>query len=174
MLDVWSVLSESKEKLKQNWEANEDEWKKIEEKREESEKKPNMRRFPLVVVVGMLLCWIAQWLWWAGYIGVAGDRYCPPKLPALASIWTLFSATGKSRCPEGNRLVLTSLRVNIWGKFLSSLRVSLKVIAFRSGWKGFSLQAASFTNIRRIRHSISVIGNSCFGKLQLGRFCSQV
>lgn len=86
MLGAWNDLSESKEELKQNWEANEDEWKKIEEKKEEAEKKPNMRRFPLVVVVGMLLCWIAQRLWWAGYIDVAGDRYFPPKLPALASI----------------------------------------------------------------------------------------
>jgi hypothetical protein len=88
----------------------------------EQEKKPNVGRFPLVVVVGMLLCWIAQWLWWAGYIGVAGDRYCPPKLPLIASIWTLFSASGKSHCPPGNYFILTCLRHNVWSKFLSPSR----------------------------------------------------
>ncbi|KAH8766267.1 hypothetical protein BGZ57DRAFT_955649 [Hyaloscypha finlandica] len=31
---------------------------------------------------GMLGCWIAQWV------------YCPPNLPAIAAIWTLFSAAG--------------------------------------------------------------------------------
>jgi hypothetical protein len=94
VLDVCQDLFESKENLRRNWEVNEEQWRLIAEKREEQEKKPSVGRFPLVVVVGMMLCWIAQWLWWAGYIGVAGDKYCPPKLPAIASIWTIFSAIG--------------------------------------------------------------------------------
>ena len=32
------------------------------------------RLLPLTVVAGMLLVWIAQWLFWSGFVGLAGDR----------------------------------------------------------------------------------------------------
>lgn len=53
--------------------------------------------FPVVVMVGMVLCWIAQWLWWAGYVGVAGDDYCPPSWESLAGVWIAFSSMGKTQ-----------------------------------------------------------------------------
>jgi hypothetical protein len=100
MVNAWSALSESKRNLIRNWQANEEQWQVISDKRQEAEKKTDVTRFPIVVTVGMLLCWIAQWLWWAGYVGVAGDRYCPPKLAVIASVWTGFSATGESHDNE--------------------------------------------------------------------------
>ena len=105
LFDVWEALFESTKKLRQNWEVNEEQWSLVAERRRvEQERKPKVGHFPVVVVVGMLLCWIAQWLWWAGYVEVAGDGYCPPKLPLLASIWTIFSGIGRSYCSHGGHL----------------------------------------------------------------------
>jgi hypothetical protein len=104
LIDSWDVLLKRKRNLRRNWVTNEDQWKEVARKRsEERVTKPKVGHFPIVVVVGMMLCWIAQWLWWAGYVGVAGDGYCPPKLPALASIWIVFSSMGKSHGPHGNQ-----------------------------------------------------------------------
>ena len=116
----WEALAVSKESLLQNWRANEDEWLKVAEKREEQEKKPDMGRFPLVVVLGMLLCWIGQWMWWAGYVKVAGDDYCPPSWSNMAAVWTLFSATGMSRndALQIGFSLLTCNRFHDWGEFL--------------------------------------------------------
>ncbi|KUJ11556.1 uncharacterized protein LY89DRAFT_758265 [Mollisia scopiformis] len=94
VLDIWEALCLSKENLMHNWDANVQQWELIAEKRREQDKKENLIRFPVAIVTGMLLCWIAQWLWWAGYVEVAGDRYCPPKLSTIASVWTVFAATG--------------------------------------------------------------------------------
>jgi hypothetical protein len=100
LFESWDTLIELKRNLRNNWAANEEHWRLVAEKRREQQvAKPKVGHFPIVVLVGMLLCWIAQWLWWAGYVGVAGDGYCPPKLPVLASIWTIFSATGSLQHP---------------------------------------------------------------------------
>lgn len=124
LLDSWDALVKLKRSLRQNWAANEDQWRLVAERRDEQRRaaamKPKVGHFPIVVLVGMLLCWIAQWLWWAGYVGVEGDGYCPPKLPVLASIWTIFSSMGKSHCHYGNNS-LTCYRRHIWDKFLSPL-----------------------------------------------------
>ena len=53
-----------------------------------------LKRFALVGVLGMAGCWIAQWVWWVGFIGTMGDSYCPPKLKEMGVIWTVFSALG--------------------------------------------------------------------------------
>jgi hypothetical protein len=136
VLDAWEALSESKKSLKKNWEENEKQWRLIGEKRREEKKKPNVGRFPLVVVVGMLLCWIAQWLWWAGYVGVAGDKYCPPKLPLLASIWTIFSGTGNFWLSLWHSFMLTLFKVQCSGQVSESfLRIfSIDDFPFQLAW----------------------------------------
>ena len=41
--------------------------------------------------------WLASWLFWAGYVLLAGDLYCPPNLVAQGAIWTIFSTLGMQR-----------------------------------------------------------------------------
>lgn len=111
IVESWDELVKRNSTLQENWAAFEDQWRLIAEKREDEEvKKPRVKHFPYVVVFGMLLCWIAQWLWWAGFVGVAGDKYCPPKLPLLAFIWTLFSSIGKLHRPHGIQSLTCSRR----------------------------------------------------------------
>jgi hypothetical protein len=63
-----------------------------------------------VAVISMLLLWIAQWLFWSGFIGLSseeyvflhilgpywltGPRFCPPKLELLTAVWIAFSLAG--------------------------------------------------------------------------------
>lgn len=72
-------------------------WKKVEKDRlaeAEAERRRNsFVAIPMVVLTGMLITWIAQWLWWGGYVHVAQDAYCPPKLVTLTAVWTVFSAS---------------------------------------------------------------------------------
>ena len=63
-------LAKSKHEVAKQWEivAN--------DRRKEAEaltKRTHFRKIPTVVFSGMLLTWIAQWLWWAGYVRVAAD-----------------------------------------------------------------------------------------------------
>lgn len=53
-----------------------------------------LRNFAITTVVGMFGCWIAQWVWWIGYIRTLGDSYCPPNLTEMGAIWTVFSVFG--------------------------------------------------------------------------------
>jgi hypothetical protein len=53
-----------------------------------------LRTFAWVTVIGMFGCWVAQWVWWVGFIGTMGDNYCPPKLKEMGVVWTVFSAVG--------------------------------------------------------------------------------
>ncbi|KAE9372545.1 hypothetical protein N431DRAFT_466789 [Stipitochalara longipes BDJ] len=88
------------------WDATSSEWAwalrkwdgLIEEREKEGSRvNPETRRLRTLTkwtFLGMIGCWVAQWVWWVGYIRVMGDAYCPPNLPAIAAIWTLFSATG--------------------------------------------------------------------------------
>ena len=52
------------------------------------------------VRVFMFLCiagtstWLSSWLFWSGYVRLAGDLYCPPQLVAQGAIWTTFSTLG--------------------------------------------------------------------------------
>jgi hypothetical protein len=98
LMDVmvtWQEVQKARQTLAAGWRTNADKWNSVSTRRTEAaEAKPKVRHLPFVAVAGMISCWIAQWLWWAGYIGVAGDDYCPPKLPLIVSIWTIFSALG--------------------------------------------------------------------------------
>ncbi|KAF8855318.1 hypothetical protein BDZ45DRAFT_506509 [Acephala macrosclerotiorum] len=93
--DAWEVFSKSTRDLRQNWADNEEQWRLEGERREiRPARRPRVGHFQFVVVPVMLLCWIAQWLFWAGYVGVAGDKYNPQKLGLLWFIWTMFSGMG--------------------------------------------------------------------------------
>lgn len=50
---------------------------------------------PRIVFLGMVLCWIAQWCFWAGFIELAGDEFCPPRLSSIIGVWIGFSITGE-------------------------------------------------------------------------------
>ncbi|KAL3253324.1 hypothetical protein ABHI18_009579, partial [Aspergillus niger] len=42
----------------------------------------------------LLLLWVAQLLFWGGFIGLSSDEFCPPKLGALTAVWTSSSLLG--------------------------------------------------------------------------------
>ena len=71
----------------------------------------------------MIFGWVGAWLFWVGYVRLAGDlyvyincyqvlsddytRYCPPKLIQSGTVWALFSTLGESKlagiaCTHGN------------------------------------------------------------------------
>ncbi|ORY18257.1 hypothetical protein BCR34DRAFT_362196 [Clohesyomyces aquaticus] len=35
----------------------------------------------------MMFLWIAQWLFWSGFVGLSGEELCPPKLAMLTLVW---------------------------------------------------------------------------------------
>ncbi|KAB8221541.1 hypothetical protein BDV33DRAFT_230066 [Aspergillus novoparasiticus] len=45
-------------------------------------------------VLSLLLLWIAQWLFWGGFIGLSSEEFCPPKLGVLTAVWVAYSLTG--------------------------------------------------------------------------------
>ncbi|KAI2730076.1 hypothetical protein CBS147332_1928 [Penicillium roqueforti] len=45
-------------------------------------------------IISMLLLWIAQWLFWSGFIGLSAEEFCLPQLRVLMAIWTAFSLVG--------------------------------------------------------------------------------
>ncbi|KIW91155.1 uncharacterized protein Z519_08050 [Cladophialophora bantiana CBS 173.52] len=51
-------------------------------------------RLYTVSIIGMLLLWIAQWLFWYGLIGLRLEEFCPPKLGALIAVWIASSLAG--------------------------------------------------------------------------------
>ncbi|KAL2823226.1 hypothetical protein BDW59DRAFT_148869 [Aspergillus cavernicola] len=46
------------------------------------------------MVIIMLLLWIAQWLFWGGFIGLSSEEFCPPKLGVLTAVWIASSSIG--------------------------------------------------------------------------------
>ncbi|ORY18927.1 hypothetical protein BCR34DRAFT_595761 [Clohesyomyces aquaticus] len=48
----------------------------------------------LFVWVNLTCTWMASWIFWAGFVRLAGNQYCPPKLYAQGSIWGAFSLFG--------------------------------------------------------------------------------
>jgi hypothetical protein len=95
-----SILKNPTESINRLWNFTHVRWQILEYQRTNEgtrSRKPEverLRRLAFTIVIGMFACWLAQWLWWIGYIRTMGDRYCPPKLPALGAVWTLFSASG--------------------------------------------------------------------------------
>lgn len=47
-----------------------------------------------VTAISMLLLWIAQWIFWSGFIGLSSEEFCPPKLGVLTAVWIAFSLAG--------------------------------------------------------------------------------
>ncbi|KAI3324048.1 hypothetical protein HD806DRAFT_493968 [Xylariaceae sp. AK1471] len=47
-----------------------------------------------LMVMSMLLLWIAQWLFWSGFINLSSEEFCLPKLRVLTVVWTAFSSAG--------------------------------------------------------------------------------
>ncbi|KAK3311937.1 hypothetical protein B0H66DRAFT_614190 [Apodospora peruviana] len=46
-------------------------------------------------LIGMCACWVAQWLFWVGFVRLyTPDAYCPPKLTYLALTWIFMSVFG--------------------------------------------------------------------------------
>ncbi|KAK4447257.1 hypothetical protein QBC34DRAFT_467864 [Podospora aff. communis PSN243] len=51
--------------------------------------------FMAFALCAMTGCFIAQWLFWAGFVHLySPDQYCPPKLATLAINWVIFSVLG--------------------------------------------------------------------------------
>ncbi|KAJ3579340.1 hypothetical protein NPX13_g1224 [Xylaria arbuscula] len=44
-----------------------------------------------ILVIVMLFLWIAQWLFWSGFIRVASEEFCPPNLVVLTAVWAISS-----------------------------------------------------------------------------------
>ncbi|KAJ5875984.1 uncharacterized protein N7529_001568 [Penicillium soppii] len=51
-------------------------------------------RLYAATVISMLFLWVAQWSFWAGFIGLSSEEFCPPQLKVLTAVWTVFSSVG--------------------------------------------------------------------------------
>ncbi|KAF2266036.1 hypothetical protein CC78DRAFT_567129 [Lojkania enalia] len=47
-----------------------------------------------VTAMSMPLLWIAQWLFWGGFIGLSSEVFCPPMLGVLTAVWIALSFAG--------------------------------------------------------------------------------
>jgi hypothetical protein len=55
---------------------------------------PSMRRHSrlhMVLAMGVPLLWVAQWLFWIGFIGLSSDDFCLPSLETLTGVWLASS-----------------------------------------------------------------------------------
>lgn len=104
----WSNFQQAWQRIAVSWQDEKDLLERVQsvtsDKREgryvletlrDKKTKKKMRTIPIVVCMGMLLCWIAQWLFWAGFVNLASDEYCPPALGRMVGIWIGFSVTGE-------------------------------------------------------------------------------
>jgi hypothetical protein len=48
----------------------------------------------LYVVVNLFTTWLGSWIFWVGFVRLAGPQYCPPKLYAQGTVWGVFSFLG--------------------------------------------------------------------------------
>ncbi|KAF2476912.1 uncharacterized protein BDR25DRAFT_42126 [Lindgomyces ingoldianus] len=48
----------------------------------------------LALAVLLISTWMGSWIFWAGFVRLAGNLYCPPKLIHQGVIWTFFSTIG--------------------------------------------------------------------------------
>ena len=105
----WSKVGEAWRRIAIPWHDELDILKRVKETsfgREESryiltslsegKTRKKMRTIPIVVSMGMLLCWIAQCLFWAGFVNLISDGYCPPSLGNMVGIWIGFFVTGEA------------------------------------------------------------------------------
>ncbi|KAF2686299.1 hypothetical protein K458DRAFT_210776 [Lentithecium fluviatile CBS 122367] len=49
---------------------------------------------PGLIIFSLVCSWIGSWIFWAGFVRLAGDLYCPPNLYAQGAIWAGFSLVG--------------------------------------------------------------------------------
>ncbi|KAI3011252.1 hypothetical protein CBS147482_4592 [Aspergillus niger] len=56
--------------------------------------RPGFAKLYAATTIFLLLLWVAQLLFWGGFIGLSSDEFCPPKLGALAAVWTSSSLLG--------------------------------------------------------------------------------
>ncbi|KAH4061697.1 hypothetical protein HBH50_219290 [Parastagonospora nodorum] len=54
----------------------------------------SLLRSYIVTVVILLLFWAAQWVFWAGFISLSSELYCPPNLVFLTIVWSVCSVAG--------------------------------------------------------------------------------
>ncbi|KAG4440706.1 hypothetical protein IFR05_003800 [Cadophora sp. M221] len=43
-----------------------------------------------------IISYVAQWLFWAGFVYAAGDRFCPPRLGFTGTLWSIAAVLGIS------------------------------------------------------------------------------
>ena len=116
----WSKVEEAWRRIANSWEDELDILERVkrtssgkEESRyilktlSEGKTRKKMRTILIVVCMGMLLCWIAQWLFWAGFVNLILDGYCPPSLGSMVGIWIGFSVTGEA---ENYNLIVNNFR----------------------------------------------------------------
>ncbi|KAF2102977.1 hypothetical protein NA57DRAFT_52515 [Rhizodiscina lignyota] len=49
---------------------------------------------PWILALGTalgLVCYVAQWLFWAGFVRAYGPRFCPPSLASMGTLWVIAS-----------------------------------------------------------------------------------
>ena len=61
--------------------------------------RPNLLNHVRSLVLMLLLSWTGQWLFWTGFLRLAGDTFCPPKLWTNTTVWSVFSALGAFGAP---------------------------------------------------------------------------
>jgi hypothetical protein len=52
---------------------------------------------PYLLGLGIFLgfvSYIAQWLFWAGFVNASGDRFCPPNLASMGTLWSIAAIFG--------------------------------------------------------------------------------
>ncbi|KAK5073002.1 hypothetical protein LTR64_000591 [Lithohypha guttulata] len=53
--------------------------------------KPRLLNELKTLVIALLIPWIAQWVFWIGFVRMAQDLYCPPKIWSLTAVWSFCS-----------------------------------------------------------------------------------
>lgn len=51
-------------------------------------------RITTTLFILLISTWMGSWIFWAGFVKLAGNLYCPPALISQGVIWTIFSLIG--------------------------------------------------------------------------------
>lgn len=60
-----------------------------------------------VTAMSMFLLWIAQWLFWGGFIDLTSEAFCPPRLVVLTAVWIVYSFASAILVQGGSEVVLS-------------------------------------------------------------------
>ncbi|KAK3392744.1 hypothetical protein B0H63DRAFT_1203 [Podospora didyma] len=89
---LWRDVQRHRAAIHRSWNTN---MNRLYGFRAYDENKKEMRHVILIVFIGMVGCWISQWVFWVGFLKLySGQGYCPPRLGTLALNWILFSVVG--------------------------------------------------------------------------------